>query len=321
LAGRYHKCIVSSFIQVDTLQGLKESNLNFLKNQAFCVFPTSARHVEEGVWISRGVSIHPTAKIHSPVFIGEFCQINKDAVIGPNTVVENYCIVDSESDIANSVVCSCSYIGEELTVDDCIVDRKTLINLALDSHVTIEEDFILGESYPSAPCSWFFKLFEKLVAAVLFVLFFPFYLAMHWNHHVRSQKMLKLPASYEPALWQTFDWVVFELDEGRPSNLFHRLFYRLPLLWGILQGDIHFVGVKPRTIEEVEKLPEDWMKLYLRSKVGIINVSDLENGDQAERDDCYATESLYASHKGLFYDIRWIIGWIFQKIRNQWKGR
>src|SRR5690606_38064075 len=113
-------------------------------------------------------------------------------------------------------------------------------------------------------------------------LFYPIQLIMFYDHHLRRDIKLKLPASNDPLQWKTVSWETLELNAGREPSAFHRIFSRLPLLKGVVRGDYHFVGVAPRSPKEVEKLPTDWKKLYLKSKIGIITVSEIE--EQSDED-------------------------------------
>lgn len=317
IKGRYQSIETQPFLSVHTPQELRNSNMEFLsKEHKLAIFPTTARHVEPGVWISRGVSLHPTAKIVPPVFIGEFCQINKDACIGPDAVIEDYSIVDKESEVTNSLICKWSYVGEGLNVQDSIVDRNLLLNLSLDSHVNIHEAFILGASYPSASFYWPLKALQRVLAVLFFVLLSPIYVLMSCMYGVRRELMLKLPAHNDPALWKTTPWEIFIPHLNRKASLFYRLFFRLPLLKNIIRGDMHFVGVMPRKPTEVEKLPPDWKKLYISSKAGIITLSELENEEEANADKCYACEVFYAAQKSIWYDLQLICRWLKQKCKT-----
>lgn len=321
LNGRYKSAEAQPFLSAHSPLELQQANIRFLASEhALSIFPTTARLVEPGVWISRGVSMHPTVKIVPPVFIGEFTQINKEACIGPNAIIEEFCIIDEGSEVVDSIVCRRSYVGENLTVQNSIIDRNLLLNLSLDSHVVINDGFILGESFPrSFP---FLSLFwiERCLAALLFALLYPVYLIMHYTHHLRSEPMLKLPAENDRRLWQTIDWKTFEPNAGRTPNTFHRFFRKLPLLMEVVRGNIHFVGVLPRSIREVELMSPDWKKLYISSKVGIIAISDLEDDVGDNSDKCYTSESVYATQKGLLWDLKFFFRWIAQRCKYYTAG-
>lgn len=306
---------VQPFLSVQSLCEFKESNLRFLQDEhQLSIFPTAAKMVEPGIWISRGVSLHPTAKIVPPVFIGVSCQINADATVGPNAVIEDFCIIDEESDVVNSVVCKRSYVGECLNIQNCIIDRNIILNLSLETRVIICDDFILGESYPKHSFTWIFSLIERGLAALIFVLFSPIYLIMFYDHHLRRDVMLKLPANNDPLLWETISWETFELNAGRKPTLLHRIFSRLPLLKGIARGEMHFVGVIPRHPKEAEKLPPDWKRLYLKSKIGVITSSDIEGLE--DEDSSYASELLYTTQKSPWHDLRLLCKWFIRKCKN-----
>ena len=96
--------------------------------------------------------------------------------------------------------------------------------------------------------------------------------------------------------------------------LFKIFFSRIPLLLNIIQGDVHFVGVVPRSIKDTKTLPPDWQKLYLQSKVGLITLANLDHGNYPTGDDLYASETYYAINMGLWYDIKLCFRWFKKKI-------
>lgn len=315
LDGRYRCVTLDPFISAHTYHELYDSNIRFLQTEhQLSVYPTTARCVEKGIWISRGVSLHSTAKIIAPVFIGEFSQIHKDVIIGPNVVIEDFCFIDDGSKIVDSLICRSSYVGVDLNIHESIVDRNLLVNLSHGSHVIINDEFILGSSSPGFLLSGLLKCLERGVAFCLFLVLFPLFLWMLFTHRLTRMSPLRLPAAPETVLWKTFEWEIFEPKNGGSSGLFCRLFFWLPLLRGIMLGYVHFVGVAPRTPEDVLKMPTDWMKLYLNSKVGIIAVSDLNDADNP--DNSYASEALYASRQSVGYDVELIFRWMARKLRH-----
>ena len=69
-------------------------------------------------------------------------------------------------------------------------------------------------------------------------------------------------------------------------------------------GKLSFVGVEPRTREQVEALPEDWQVLYLESRAGLITESDVVHGDGATEDDIYSSEMYYTAVGSIGHDLR-----------------
>jgi len=105
----------------------------------------SGNEVENGIWISRNVKLHPTAKVYSPVFLGENSEISAGCTIGPNAFVGKNCFVGEKTEIADSVVFSETFMGEGLEIKRFLVNKKQLFNHKSGALVPIPEDFILGD--------------------------------------------------------------------------------------------------------------------------------------------------------------------------------
>lgn len=307
---------VHPFLSTQTLMDLKNSNFKMLKNTRFLhLFPSTAHMVENGIWISRAVSLHPDAKLAAPVFIGELCQIKASVCLGPNAIIENNCIIDTGSTIEDSIICQRSYVGEKLEIQDSIVDRNLLINLAHGTALHIRDDFILSELTPLPLIRYPFRILARVMAAFFIVLLSPIYLYLKMTCRLEKIPMICLPAPEDPSQWQSFDWLSFGPKPDGKMNNFQKYFRRIPLLLNIFRGEAHFVGVIPRSIEDTEKLPPDWQKLYLKSKVGLITLADLDHGAYYTADDLYASETYYATQMNLWFDIKLCLRWMKKKIR------
>lgn len=312
----YRTVQVRPSLSAQTLEELKKTNQRLIEHKPEeYIFPNTARMIEPEVWISRAVSLHPTAKIIPPVFLGEECQIKGGAQIGPYAIVENRCIIDRGSVIHHTLVCRRSYVGEGLEIHNSIVDRNLLINLRLDTNISVHDDFILSELTVPSFSKYFEAFLEKLLALFFFVVTFPVFLILLCSNHIRRDKMLLLPAASATHDWEMFDWLSFESRKKKNDTPFHRFFKRIPALLNIIKGEVHFVGVSPRSLKDVHKLPLDWQKLYLNSKVGLITLSDLDNGPAALGDDLYASEVYYSTHMGFWYDLKLLGRWMKRKLK------
>lgn len=313
-----HLSLVKKIVDVDlstkTLLDLKLSNEHVLKAESKYSKLATARMVDPHIWISRAVSMRKSTNIVPPVFIGENCQLLENVTIGPNAVIENHCIIDKGSTIQNSIVCQRSYVGEGLSINDCIVDRNTLIDLALDTHVVIRDDFLLSSLSTPAMHNYPFFFIERICALFLLILFSPLLLIMYLLYPLKSHYFLKIPTSNDPSQWETFDWYYFEMPE-RPSP-FGTFFQRFSVLINIIQGDVHFVGVAPRSIKDALNLPLDRQNLYLKSKIGLITLSNLDNGPYATADEQYASEIYYAIHMSTGFDLKLMFRWIMSKFKG-----
>lgn len=279
-------------------------------------YPTTAHEIQKGVWISRSVAIHRHVKIVPPVFIGENCQIMNNVEIGPDVIIERNCIIDQGSKIKHSLILKKSYVGENLELRDSIVDRNLLINVTHDTAIRIRDDFILCEITPPPLFRYPLRWIIRGLAALAFFLLYPVYFYMKKSCIIEESEMLQIPTSFESSEWSTFSYRVFKPKKSEPLTKFQKYFSKLPLLIAMMQGYIHFVGSSARTPKETLELPEDWRRLYLKSKVGLINLANLDQGENPTADDKYAAEAYYATQMSFWLDVKLILKWV--KIKLFW---
>ncbi len=321
----YKKEKVFPFLSTKSFQDLAHSNFKILKQAAKSShFPTSAHMAEKGIWLSHAVSIHPGVKIVPPVYIGENCEIMEDVQLGPEAIIESNCIIDKGSTIQHSVISQQSYVGEALNIDQSIVYHNVLIHLGHGTCLNIKDDFILSELNYLSPFHSFFSWTERLLGGFLWICFFPVFFLMKKTCPLKSSLRLKLPASYDKELWENFSLESFDPSQDSKLFSFCQFFQDLPALRRIYHGEVHFVGVPPRSPEEVEALPEDWRKLYLKSKAGMISPIELEKVEQPTSDEIYAAEALYVVHRGFMLDVKIFFHWLMHKLlpstKKQKKG-
>lgn len=307
-----------SCIETDSFFDLKASNMRFLDDKySMGLFPATAHCRGEKLWISQGALIHPSATLEAPAFIGRNTQIKANAHIGPYAVIEQNCVIDSRSRVSNALVLQRSYVGEDLKVEDSIVDHNLLINLSLKAEVVIRDDFILCELSPPSLLKWPLELLERGIAVLLFVLLFPLYLYMKLRHKEVKTPRLALPAKSNPLEWQFFDMRLFENASIDLSKSHGQGLQKLPTLLNIIRGEMHFMGVAPRTAEEVLNLPPEWKKLYLQSKVGLITLANVDSGSAPNEDEGYAAEVYYTVTMSFLSDIRLLCRWLKKQISGR----
>jgi len=286
-----------------TFDDLYLSNRRMLSQQvSHYLFPTTAKAKNSGIWLSRAITLHPSAKIIPPVFIGEHCQINQNVTIGPNVVIEKNCLIDNRSVVENSVICQGSYVGESLEIRQSVVDRKQLINLALNTHVTITDDHILSNLQQPTLSNVMGKLFERCLALSCLIVLLPLFLM----RRLKKEKVLALPAPADRSLWKTFDWLSFKINNTKNKP---RLIHKIPALLSIVKGDAHFVGLAPRTIETMYQYPVDWQHLLQRGKVGMFTLAELEVFDTPEHE--FFTEAYYIANKSFLLDLKILLKHLF----------
>jgi carbonic anhydrase/acetyltransferase-like protein (isoleucine patch superfamily) len=284
-----------------------------------------AREVEEGTWLSRDVGLHPTAHITPPVYIDEECRIGKSAIIGPYAVLGKGCVVDEKTRIENSVVMPWSYIGKDLSLDGCVVDKNCLVNTGIGSEITVTEAFIIGSLAEKEVRSRLVRLASRLMGCLLLVAFTPLLLLTFAYLKVfrkgpahPSLSVVSLPALADETHWRTFPFATFE--EGGPDPVtwearwWHFFLVFLPGLVQVAKGRLRFVGLGPRTTETLRGLPSDWRNIYLTGKGGLITEAMLHFGAYPDEDELYAAETFYTVSSGFRYDLKLLLKYMGQLI-------
>jgi lipopolysaccharide/colanic/teichoic acid biosynthesis glycosyltransferase len=284
----------------------------------------SGREVDKGIWLSRNVSLHPTARLAPPVYIGENTRIAGGVQLGPNVVVGRDTILDSHSIVADSVIFPGSYVGEALQLDHAIVDKNCLVNAQVGAAVSVTDDFILGSMSEKTLSPWIGNILARTMALVLLALTSPFLLAtavclkVGRGRAFHKREVVRLPASDNEGEWRTFHLWTFALDatvmepaHPRKWSIFRDLFLSfLPALINIVRGDMRFVGVKPRPPEEIRALPSDWKALYLRTKAGVVTEAFVQYGDNPTEDELYSSEAFYSVSAGIRHDFRVLLTYL-----------
>ena len=188
--------IQEPYLSVLTLSDFQRSNLHCLRlSNPYGLFPSAAKRVQPGVWISRGVIIHPSATIVPSVFLSEYSQVGDGAQIGPEVIVEGRCVIDKGTSIKKSIICRESYVGESLEIRNSIIDHNTLVNLSHKSHVQVADEFILGHLKSPLHHIHLSSLFMRGAAFMGIVALSPLFVFLVARYGLSSQEVLQLPAS------------------------------------------------------------------------------------------------------------------------------
>jgi hypothetical protein len=287
------------------------------------------QEIEEKIWLARNVSLHPTAKLTPPLYIGENCHIGKGVQIGPDAVIGHNCVLDEKAFVTRSIVFAGSYVGEALELKDAIVDKNCLINVRVGSEITIQEDFILGSLAEKQLRSGWNRIASQAAAILSLIPALPIiaglvlYLKLRRPEPVFSTgPAVRLPAGSDPMSWKTSALIRLytgerssgektsesmsssNQSEGLPAGWRHLFIIFLPALINIARGDLRFVGVPPRSAQEIQDLPQDWRALYLKSKTGIVTETLVNFGPRATRDEMYSAEAVYSVSSGLRHDLK-----------------
>lgn len=320
LADELPRISVARCLSLETAEDFLRSQRDALEGN-FPGLLMAGRQVEPGIWISRNVSLHPTAKVTGPVYIGENCRIGRGAKLGPSAVIGENCIVDAQSLVINSLVAAGTYIGEALELDSVIVDRNRLVNVRLRTSFLASETFLLSSLTVRASGRTLQRAVSRLCALLLLALLWPvlaivaLFAAITGKGKFTSREAVDIPADDNPAAWRCFRIPYFERASAKAAGRGAEfLFEFLPGLLSVLKGDLFLIGVRPRSRAAAEKLPADWKSIYLRAKAGLITEAAVMFGPHCTEDELYTAEAYYSATESLRHDLKLLGLWIWKLI-------
>jgi NDP-sugar pyrophosphorylase family protein len=98
----------------------------------------------DGVRVSSGATVHPTAVLLAPVSIGAGAEIAAGAVVGPYAVVGTDCIIDRGAAVTRSVVLPQTYVGEGVRLDSAVAAQNRVVVLTPEGTAAVRTDVAVG---------------------------------------------------------------------------------------------------------------------------------------------------------------------------------
>jgi len=276
------------------------------------------RQLRPGIWMARNVSVHPTATLEAPVYLGPNTQVGQNAHVGPFAVLAEDCIVGAESCLSHALIGPGTYVGEALEIREAIVDHDRFIDVRLGTWYSVTDKFLLGSLASGKPSNVLRRLTDRVLACLLLILFSPILFASFLGTLLRSQRdaldkwpslvsedVIRIPDGMERERWRTF-----RLTRLKPAfvsgqtRMSHFVSVFLPGLLSVIKGDLSLVGVQPRTANEIAGLSEDWQALYLQTKAGLITDAIVYFGTAPSSDELCASECYYSATESFSSDLK-----------------
>ncbi len=273
----------------------------------------SGREVEPGIWLSRNVMLHPTARLTPPVYLGPDCRLNRGAQVGPLVSLGQGCVLDSHCSLARALVFPGSYIGQDLELEDALVDRNRLISLRLGAALELTDHFLLGNLADAPLRRLVWSSLGRLTASLLLAAASPLMLAtiawLHWRRPgpvIHRRRVVRQPARSESVFWREYNLISFTpharpLHHPGPGDLLLRV---MPGLWNVVCGDLGLVGLRPRSTGELSQLPGEHQALCFQARAGLVDEATAMFGPDPDPDQAYLAEAYYTALGGGRHDLR-----------------
>jgi mannose-1-phosphate guanylyltransferase/phosphomannomutase len=101
----------------------------------------SGFELRPGVWVGKGSTIDPTARLDSPTYVAENCTVDAHAVLGAYTTLGANARVAERAEVQRSVIGENSYLGPGTRVEGAVLGRSCDLRVG----ARIEPGAVLGE--------------------------------------------------------------------------------------------------------------------------------------------------------------------------------
>lgn len=291
--------------EVNTINDFYEVNRHILKGDLKEII-IPGQEKKKGIWVGRHTSIHPDAKLEPPLLIGNNCNIRKGAFLGKETVLGSNVFVDRDVSIERSIIMDDSFIGSNTEINDLVIKKNIVVNVARMVTTYVKDDFILGDLNKQIIRRKGERFFNLAVALVLIILSSPFSLTLYLFHLAFPSKNYFFSeirfGEYEIGdMKGNFKPKVFKLYGFRSKNLFLK---KLPGLINVIIGDLNLVGNLPLTKLQVNSLKNEWETLRFNVPAGLFHLWEIDPREDITWQEKIIIENFYAIKRSFWGDLK-----------------
>ncbi|MGB9738485.1 sugar transferase [Chloroflexus sp.] len=253
------------------------------------------RKIAPGIWVGRNDSIHPSVRIAPPLYIGDNCWVGREAELGPGTVIGAGCMIDDEATVTASTIWADTYVGQLVNINQRIVYPGMIIDPETGEQTAIVDPFLIGRvSAATAGIGRLAGTLNRIGALIALIVLSPLWLLTGLLATIGSggRPLVGIPRVGERVMLPNGQTTLrsFTLWRWRTRHPDGRYlwfgawleayeFHRLPELLNVVRGDLQLVGVKPLTLQEAERLREEWQQRRHEIVPGVTGLWYLQAAD------------------------------------------
>ena len=302
-----------------TLKDVLNLTATVLENPSDYIHNTHFAQQDSGIYLGHHTIIHPSAKLHPPIAIGDFCQIAEGAEIGPHTTIASGSIVSKGAKVQNAIISPDSYIGEMMEVKEAITIGATLVQPQSGTKVMVSDPLLLDGIHRESVAEMANDVFHRAAALGLLTTLLPV--------GVSVAALSKLKTNRAIARTQTMGhgdvedkkdigWLPrfnrFEIaDKSLP-------FFWYPTLYNIVKGEMRFTGPGPMDSSDVSADSSILNTERYKVPPGLFPVEALFDADS---DEAEFAEVLYTKKKGMLRDLRCVAANLTKRIIGKHNAR
>lgn len=293
------------------------------------------RQVAPGIWVGRNDSIHPSAKLAAPVYIGDHCWVGREAELGAGTVVGAGSVIDEEATVSGSTLFAQTYVGQLVKVEQRVVAGPTIVDPESGEAIQVVDRFLLSKvGAPAAPQTRLGRL-ATLLATLLILAGLSPLLLLTWlltAIGTRGRPLARLPRvghrtlAADGSAGPLHQFTLLNFQTRRPDGsptpggrwIERWGLQRLPELFNVLRGDMALVGVKPLHPEQAGQLREEWHQTRHDALAGFTGLWYIQVGSSHNVDAVIVADVYYAATRSWHGDLRLLAGtlptWLRRRI-------
>lgn len=128
-----------------------------------------ASEIEPGIWVARGASVDPGAKLTAPVLIGGGAIVRAGARVGPDAFIGDRAVIEADAVVADATVEPGTIVGEGMELRGCVASPWSVTELSGGSSAPLEDSLLIGHR-DRPKSAW---ISRAAALALVFVLLFP----------------------------------------------------------------------------------------------------------------------------------------------------
>jgi NDP-sugar pyrophosphorylase family protein len=101
------------------------------------------RELKPGVWVAMHARIADTVQLQAPCWIGEGVRIGPRSVIGPNAILEDHVLVESDCEISHAMVGPETLLGKFSGLKDSLAWGGTMVDWKNGSLARVPDPFLM----------------------------------------------------------------------------------------------------------------------------------------------------------------------------------
>ncbi|MFH0958291.1 MAG: NDP-sugar synthase [Pseudomonadota bacterium] len=294
-----------SWIPINSPRHLWTANMAFLDG----LFPVLTDGLntrnEIDLWVGHHSVLDPTSITQGPALIGDFSSVRSNAQVGPYSVIGNGSIIDKEAHVSYSLILNHVYVGTQTTMNLVIVSNNNIMNLKLETWVTVTDPFLVSSVRKKILVPWTVQLFNKGIAALLLVLTSPLWLFKGVIRIIARKPFFDRSSFFN---WDSSSGIE-GLSQGENLELLtfndsKGLVSRLPGLIDVVRGRLALVGVRPLHESAVLTYTDEWTIPRFSSPVGLFTPVDAELMNDSLDEEKIIAENLFAAKRSFRQDLQ-----------------